>query len=69
MNIHPDITADAILDAVQRHMTTLDNPGFCTSCGEEVDGIDPDARGDECECCGAPAVYGAEELLMMGAGS
>ena len=40
--------------------------GFCIACGEEVNGVEPDARKYECECCGQPKVYGLEELLMMG---
>ena len=61
------LTIDQITEAVERQMTTLDNPGFCLECGAEVDGCEPDARGYECECCGARAVYGAEELLICAA--
>jgi predicted RNA-binding Zn-ribbon protein involved in translation (DUF1610 family) len=43
-----------------------DNGGFCTSCGAEVYGIEPDAREYSCEVCGKPTVYGAEELILMG---
>ena len=32
--------------------------------GEDADGVEPDARRYECECCGEPGVYGAEELLI-----
>jgi len=42
-----------------------DNLGLCLACGEEADGVEPDARAYECPCCGARQVYGAEELLMM----
>ena len=28
--------------------------------------VEPDARKYECDCCGEPKVYGAEELIMMG---
>jgi predicted RNA-binding Zn-ribbon protein involved in translation (DUF1610 family) len=45
---------------------SLDNPGFCIACGAEVDGVEPDACQYECEACGKHAVYGAEELLIMG---
>ena len=41
------------------------NAGFCMKCGEQADGVEPDARGYECESCGSPSVYGAEELLIM----
>lgn len=61
---HPAVTPNAITDAVERQMTTLDNPGFCLACGEEADGCEPDARGYECESCGERKVYGAAELLM-----
>lgn len=40
--------------------------GFCIECGEPAYGVEPDARGYECENCGRNAVYGAEELLIMG---
>ena len=47
-------------------MFGLDSPGRCTSCGEEADGVEPDARAYICESCGEPSVYGLEELLIMG---
>lgn len=62
--IHPSITADRVTEAVERQMTSLDNPGFCIKCGEETEGVEPDARKYECESCGERGVYGAEELLM-----
>jgi len=63
--IHPSINSERILDAVERGNTTLDNPGFCIECGEEVEGVEPDAEKYECEHCGKEAVYGAEQLLFM----
>lgn len=44
----------------------VDNIGFCTTCGAERECCEPDARKYECDECGAFAVYGAEELVMMG---
>ena len=64
MKVHSSITTDRLLDAVERRETCLDNPGFCTACGEEQDGCEPDARKYECEACGKKAVYGAEEILI-----
>lgn len=64
MKIHPSITLERVLDAVDRATFGLDNPGFCVECGEEQDGCEPDARQYECENCGKRAVYGAEELLL-----
>ena len=42
-----------------------DYTGFCTSCGSEQGGCEPDARHYICESCGKPTVYGAEELLFL----
>ena len=67
MKIHRSITSDRILDACERRETNLDNPGFCVACGADAEGCEPDARDYECEICGERSVYGAEELLMMGA--
>lgn len=39
--------------------------GFCTECGAETYGVEPDARRYPCDECGARAVYGAQELLIM----
>ena len=41
------------------------NMGICLACGYEQEGCEPDARGYDCEECGEPEVYGAEEILMM----
>lgn len=64
MKMHRSITSDRVADAVERYNDSLDNPGFCVACGVDVDGVEPDAREYECECCGAKTVYGAEELLF-----
>ena len=55
------ISLDQIMDAVERDELS----GFCISCGEEQYGVEPDARKYECEGCGKPKVYGAQELLFM----
>jgi hypothetical protein len=65
--VHASVTGARLTDATERQMTSLDNPGFCLACGAEQDGCEPDARRCECESCGARQVYGAEELLLMGA--
>lgn len=59
------ITAEQIIDACNRRLRTLDNPGFCLECGNEAEGVEPDAREYECEACGEHRVFGAEELLFM----
>jgi hypothetical protein len=61
---HASLTDEAITAAVERRMTTLDNPGFCLICGCEHEGVEPDARNYTCESCGAEQVFGADELLL-----
>jgi hypothetical protein len=51
---------ETIMDAIEQD----DHIGFCTACGEEQGGCEPDACNYECESCGAKSVFGAEELLM-----
>lgn len=63
--MHESLTPMRLLEAVERSMTDLDNPGFCIVCGAEAEGVEPDARRYKCEVCGELAVYGAEELLLM----
>ena len=43
-HIHPSLTAERVAEAVERELTTLDNPGFCLACGAEADGCEPDAE-------------------------
>ena len=62
--INPKITAKRVVNAVERQMFGLDNPGFCKACGHEQEGCEPDAQNYECEACGEAEVFGAAELLM-----
>ena len=55
---------DDILEAIEDSYTSLSSPGFCTACGAEAFGVEPDARGHKCDECNARAVYGAEELVL-----
>jgi hypothetical protein len=52
---------DQIMEAVEAD----DNIGICIGCGAEQYGVEPDARKYDCEDCGKPKVYGAQELLFM----
>ena len=63
-HIHPSVTTDRIGEAVERELTSLDNPGFCLACGVEAEDCEPDAQQYVCESCGEPAVYGAAEILI-----
>jgi hypothetical protein len=65
IEIHTSVTLDRVMEAVERHNTMLDNPGFCIACGQEAEGVEGDARKYTCESCDEPAVYGAEELLIV----
>lgn len=65
MKIHDSITNERIIDELHRS-GCLDSPGVCLTCGEDADGVEPDAEGYECEACGAHSVCGWEQLLIMG---
>lgn len=65
MKIHKSLTLTRVMDAIEEGHADCGNPGFCIACGADADGCEPDARGYTCEDCGAPQVFGAEELLMM----
>lgn len=43
-----------------------ESQGFCLACGEVQEGCEPDADKYVCDCCGAPKVYGAAQLVIMG---
>ena len=62
----PTINPERLLEAVREQMFGDGNTGFCTACGQEADGCEPDARNYPCESCGERKVYGASELLIMG---
>jgi hypothetical protein len=61
---HESLTDERLFEAMQRSLMSLDNPGFCLTCGAEAHGVEPDARRYECESCGERQVYGAQELFM-----
>ncbi len=63
--MHKNLTVERITEAVEESMTGLGFPGFCTSCGKDAEGCDPDMREERCEYCHAHKVYGAEELALM----
>lgn len=55
---------ETLLAAAQGDRST----GFCLACGNEQGNCEPDTRDRVCESCRYPAVYGAEELIVMGFG-
>ena len=52
------------LKRVMRAVESGESIGFCTACGADQLGVEPDANGYTCESCRQPAVSGAENLLM-----
>jgi hypothetical protein len=53
---------------IERVMQQCENDeyeGICLACGEDAQGVEPDAREYECESCGKEKVFGCEELLFM----
>ncbi len=56
------IDMERVIEVAQDHSEYI---GFCTDCGAEKDGCEPDARNYTCDECGADSVFGAEELLIM----
>lgn len=63
--IHHSITLDRVIEAVEGTMFGIGSTGFCTACGEEQEGCEPDARNYLCEGCEECEVFGAEELLLQ----
>jgi DNA-directed RNA polymerase subunit RPC12/RpoP len=57
--------AKLTLAKIMRAAKSGEYVGYCTKCGSKAYEVEPDARKYECEKCGAKAVYGAEELLLM----
>ena len=55
--------SDALLTEIIEGENTA---GFCLSCGETVEGVEPDAERDDCPHCGSAKVFGAENLLIRG---
>lgn len=64
--IHHSVTEQRVLEMIEDYHTSLDNPGICLVCGEDADGVEPDARGYTCDACERRGVYGAEQILLEG---
>ena len=60
------IDPQEVLEAAEESEFGMEAIGFCLGCGAENYGVEPDARGYECEECGESAVFGAPELVLMG---
>ena len=53
-------SVDAIVEMIEE--CSDEYLGLCIECGEIAEGVEPDARGYQCECCSRPAVFGMEEI-------
>ena len=63
---HNTLNGEFAIDFDELQERSRQSIGVCLDCGEESTyPVEPDARGYECESCGEPSVYGAEELLFM----
>ena len=62
--VHPSVTVQRVIDDVERHNHSLDDPGICLACGEGTEGVEQDARHYTCDACGIDAVFGVEEILI-----
>lgn len=65
VHVHASITEARIVEALDRQLTQLEDPGFCVNCGAEASNVEPDARAYKCSACDYFGVYGAEELLFL----
>lgn len=54
-----------IIKATEEELTD-GTVGACAECGEFAHSVEPDAEKYLCECCGECAVYGLEQLLLLG---
>jgi hypothetical protein len=64
ITLHPSITAERVCGAVEASHVSLEDPGFCLTCGCEQGGCEPDMERGICESCGEPTVYGAEQIMI-----
>jgi hypothetical protein len=57
----PRLSMDELGNLMLDHADT----GWCVACGQEVDGVEPDARKYPCQSCNQDAVFGLQELVIM----
>ena len=59
-NRHASVTAERVVEMVEAAISDMTSPGICLGCGQDADGVEPDARRYRCEDCRENKVYGAE---------
>lgn len=67
MTMRESIIADAAVDTAMGLLDEgYDAAGVCVACGDAVEsGVEPDAECYACQACGAQAVYGAEQVVLI----
>ena len=58
-------TPFAVLSADDIESYRQDNTGFCLACGVHHQ-ADPEAKGQNCQWCKSPKVFGVDALVSMG---
>ncbi len=66
MAVHESVTLDRIMAGTEESQFGMRDDGICVACGEDATGVEPDAEQYRCESCGKRAVYGCEQLLLLG---
>jgi hypothetical protein len=55
------------LEEIEEELAADDNSGRCIECGAVAEQpCEPDARKYKCSACGQDAVYGLQEIVLMG---
>ena len=66
MKMHESITVERLEVLIIESVPYMDDAGVCVECGAGRHGYSPlAAQGALCEECGAEAVWGASELLIV----
>ena len=62
---HIYLSCSDVLDTVMALIVEDNDGGICAECRDVTYGVEPDAERYECDACGAMAVYGAEQYLLL----
>ena len=62
---HPSVTPMRVVDAARRQHDDARQSWLLLGVrATSTEGCEPDARGYDCEACGEPQVFGADELML-----
>jgi hypothetical protein len=62
MKTHKSVTVARLQALYEADEDTL---GVCIECGEEQDGVEPDAERYVCQSCKRPGVFGVQQLFLL----